>query len=50
VDGDGLGIIEVLKAHESLYEEGLRVLEVEVHSAHHGDAHVNRAELFVRKE
>jgi hypothetical protein len=32
-----------------LNEEGLRVLEVDMHDAHHGAAHVNCAQLFVRE-
>jgi len=45
VDGDRLGVVQVLDAHESLDEERLGELEVDVHDGHHGDSHVRGAEL-----
>lgn len=43
VERDGLGVVEVLDAHERLDEEGLGEVEVDVHDAHHREAHVYRA-------
>lgn len=40
VDLDGLSVIEIFDAHESLNEQGLGKVEVDVHDAHHGDTHV----------
>jgi len=45
VDGDRLGVVQVLDAHEGLDEERLGELEVDVHDGHHGDSHVRGAEL-----
>ena len=45
VNVNGLGIVKILNAHERLDEEGLGVLHVDVHEAHHSDTHVNCTEL-----
>jgi len=46
VDLDRLGVIEIFDTHESLNEQGLGKVEVDVHDGHHGDTHVCRTELL----
>ena len=46
---DRLSIVKALDAHECLDEQGLGVFQVEVHDAHHGETHINCAELLVRE-
>ena len=46
MDSDRLRVVQILQAHQRLDEEGLRVLEVDVEEAHHGDAEVGAAELW----
>jgi len=45
VEGDNLRVIESLKAHQRLDEQGLRVVHVQVKEEHHCDTKVHGARL-----
>src|SRR5882757_4187241 len=42
---DKLGIVNVFESHERLNEEGLGIVEIEVHYTHHPDTHVSSPQL-----
>jgi hypothetical protein len=41
VNGDGLGVVNTLHAHESLHEEWLGVFKIDMHEGHHRNSDVD---------